>query len=345
MSFRCAVRSLTLWGLLLLLLLAPAAGLAGVRDGLACCAGQLIPALFPFFVVTELLLSDPAGRWAGLLLFPLTRAAGIRDRHAPAVLFLGWLGGFAVAARCVSQQYERGSLSRSQAEWLLLAAAGSSPAFVVNAVGLTMLRSRAAGVLLMLSLLAANLSTALLCRPLLHFEAVPSAPPEAPSPGGLVPAVRSAVDAALTVCGFVVFFRFLLAVLGEVLPLTGAGRFLLGAVLEVSAGCAAGAALPRYGLYACCAALSVQGLSVLLQLRALTSRALRLCPLVLSRLLHLPLSLCFLRLGLQFAPLTAPVWSSLSGRVLTRSRAPADAAFWLFVLCCVVLHRLHPHQA
>lgn len=329
-------------GLLALLLIFPAESVQGISNGLLCCARQIIPALFPFFVVTQLILSDPTAHVLGLALRPLTRFWGIRDKSAPTALLLSWLGGFAVAARCISELYENGQLTKPQAEFLLVCAVGSSPAFILNTVGLLMLSSRQAGILLLAAQLLANLCCALICRPCFHFDTAATCAPSAKqTPVGLAQAVQSAVSSTLTVCGFVIFFRALAAVVSPLLPESQTVCFLLNALMEVTGGCQAGSAFSRNGLYACCAALSIQSFSVLMQVRALTAKPISLRPLLLARLIHLPLSLGILHLLVKLWPVPVTVYSSLAPRVLTRSRSPADAAFLLFLLCCFVLHQLH----
>ena len=74
--------------------------------------------------------------------------------------------------------------------------------------------------------------------------------------------------------------------------------FLPAMLLEVSSGCDLAS---RTGLWAsplCCAALSLQGASVLLQVRSLCSAEVSLKPLLAARILHLPLSLSIFALSL-----------------------------------------------
>lgn len=336
-------------GILCLLACLPGPSARGVLAGLKSCAFQVIPALFPFFVVTGLILESPLAEWLGLALYPVTRLGlGIRQRRAATVLLLCWLGGFAVAASAISRSYRQGELDRRQAILLLVCGVGSGPAFVVNTVGLLMLGSAPLGVCLLGAMLAANVCTALAFRFLLALrpESVApcsfrsSAPATANQPAGLVGAIQSAVHSMLIVCGFVVFFRFLCETAAQALSLDAARFYALCAGLEVTSGCAAGAALPGYAALACCAALSVQSLSVFLQVRALLCPELPLWPLAAARPLHLGLSLCFFRLFLRWLPGTADVISTLAPRVICRTHTAPDAALVLFVFCCLVLFRL-----
>lgn len=332
-------------GLLALLLACPGESIQGMEEGLRCCAGQIIPALFPFFVVTNLIADGPAAPLLGRALRPMARALGLESEQAPTALLLGWLGGFAVAANCTAQLYRKGELGKNEAERLLVSAVGSGPAFVINSVGLLMLGSHRAGVVMMASLLLANFCCGMLARPAPAPRFHPSAPPiKEDKTEGLVGAVRRAVDSTLIVCGFVLFFRFLCVVLTHFVPRGGWIHFALCAALEVTSGCLAGAQLGPAGAYACCAALSVQGLSVLLQVRALLPKELSMRPLLFCRAGHLVFSLLFLWAGLRLWPAEAAVFSSLAPRVFARRRMALDTALLMFFLCCTVLRALTPDK-
>ena len=335
-------------GILFLLTCLPGPSAKGVLDGLKSCVFQVIPALFPFFVVTGLILESPLAEWLGLALYPVTRLGlGIRQRRATTVLLLCWLGGFAVAASAISRAYRQDVLDCRQAMLLLVCGVGSSPAFVVNTVGLLMLGSAPLGICLLGAMLAANVCTALVFRLMLALRLEKASPapsgtnaPAAGEAAGLVGSIQNAVHSMLIVCGFVVFFRFLCEAAAQALSLDAAGFYVLCAGLEVTSGCAAGAALPGYAALACCAALSVQSLSVFLQVRALLCPELPLWPLAAARPLHLALSLCFFRLFLHWLPGAADVISTLAPRVICRTRTAPDAALVLFAFCCLVLFRL-----
>ncbi len=347
-----AFHSRSLYGMLLLLLLGllaffPAQSAQGITQGLVCCGQRVIPALFPFFVISDLLMSSPAAGWLGVLARPYTRfGLGIRDKEAPAALILSWLGGFAVAAKTVSRLYEDGRVSRSQAELLLVCAVGSSPAFVVNTVGLLMLHSVRLGICLFFALFLSSLACGLLIARIFPFPSTQAfcrkAEQKAVQPAGLVPAVGRAVSTTLTVCGFVLFFscvsNCLQTVLAQLVPISPAARFVSDAFLEVTGGCLSGSRLPAaFAPIACCTALSILSLSVFLQVRALASRELSLDLLLWSRPLHLAFSLLFLRLLLRFVPASSDVISTLADQVISQSRLAPDSALVLFALCCLVL--------
>lgn len=317
---------------------APDACAQALREGLALCGGPLLLSLFPFLIVSILLIQCPAADVLGLPFCPVARLIGVRAPAAGRVLLIGSLGGFAPAASAAAGAVRSGQLTAREADALLPACVCSGPSFVILAVGQSMLGSAELGVLLFLAQVAAGyLSAALLARlgGTLGSMAHPAVP-TASQPLRLDGIIAQAAQTYLKLCGFVLFFRMLAAGAGEVLP-SGAGVFC-AMLLEVCSGCDLAAKSGRFASMLCCAALSMQGLSVLMQVRTICPPEMTLRPLYRARLLHLPLSLLIFYLLLpQRAQET---FSTLCGRVTTMRRLPPDCALLVFLGCCFAVCEL-----
>lgn len=226
---------LAAWGCLaaLGLLLARSAEAAqAVRDGLALCAGSVIPALFPFLAVSGLLTALDAG--ASPALGPLARLLGCSRAGARAFL-LGLVGSYPVGARTVAQLYRRGGISRREACRLLLFSNNCGPAFILGVAGLGCFGSLRAGVLLWgVHILAALvIALALPRRAAEPPERPGSVPARTPLVPALIAAVRDAAGTMVYICGFVVFFLVLLRVMGRV---TGLSHPVLSGAVELTQG-------------------------------------------------------------------------------------------------------------
>ena len=116
-------------------LVRPGVAMQGAAHGMQLCCETVIPSLFPFLVLCELLLQSPLAAFFGIPFVPLARALGIRSRRAPAALFCGLLGGFASAARSVDRMYRESEISQREASVLLVCCVGSSPAFIIGSAG------------------------------------------------------------------------------------------------------------------------------------------------------------------------------------------------------------------
>ena len=210
-----------------------------VQEGLALCAQSVIPSLFPFFVVSALLVSLGFAQFLGRPLEGFMRVLFHVGGNGAAALVLGLAGGYPVGARTAAELYRQGLCTRWEAERLLGFCNNCSPAFAVSILGWGVFRSGRAGVwLYLIHVLSALLTGMLLAR--LDRQPLPrpgtarrsSAAPASPSPvslsGALVGAVQSGLQSILGVCAFVVLFMVVL------LPLRAVpghlGDVLVGAV-------------------------------------------------------------------------------------------------------------------
>lgn len=337
------------WGLALAAVLtgvlpfaAPGACAAALAEGLALCGGGLLVSLFPYLIVSVLLVRSGAAGVLGAFLTPAARLCGVRARAAGGVLLMGLVGGFAPAANAAAEAVRAGELTPAEAAALLPACICSGPSFVVLTVGGEMLGSAELGVRLFLAQVLAGYLAAFLLR-LGGRRTSKPAPvverPTRPAPaaaGGIDQVIANAAVAYLKLCGFVLYFRFLAAGLGALLP--GGAATTLAMVLEVCSGCDLAARSGRWAAWLCCAALSVQGASVLLQIRTLCPKEISFRPLLAARLLHLPLSLGLFRLFLPGG--AADVFSTLPPQVVPLRRVPPDCAALAFLGCCLVVCRL-----
>lgn len=219
------------------LLLCSADTARAVREGLALCAGSVIPALFPFLAVSGLLTALDAGAAPGRGRMLLARVLGCGPAGAGAFL-LGLVGGYPVGARTVAQLYREKRISRPEACRLLLFCNNCGPAFALGVAGAGCFGSLRAGAWLWLIHVSAAVLTALLTRSTSSPEGRTS--PSAPQAlGSAFPgAVRGAGEGMLHVCGFVVFFlvltRLLTALTGLEHPLPLGLLELTGGILRLS---------------------------------------------------------------------------------------------------------------
>ena len=301
-------------------------------QGLALCGGPLLVSLFPFLIVSALASGSGAGQLLGIGFRPAARLIGVRAAGAGGVLLIGCVGGFAPAAVAARDAVRTGQLTPGQISALLPACVCSAPSFVILTVGEQLLGSRALGVRLYVAqLVAGYLAAALLCR--LHGGTgpLPEKTAALPDPPVLDTVVAQAAVSYLKLCGFVVYFRMLAAGCGALLP--GAWAVLPAMLLEVCSGCDLAARTGRWASLLCCAALSLQGTSVLLQVRSLCPPEVSLRPLLAARLVHLPLSLALFVLGMPEQ--AAEAFSTLPERVILMQRVPTDCALLVFAVCCL----------
>ena len=256
----------------------PQTAAEGVRSGLTLCGQVILPSLFPFFVCSNLFV----------LLGFSARVCGLAARllrlppNAGSAFVIGMTGGYPAGAQAVGLLYERGELSRDEAEHALAVCNQAGPSFIFGFLGGAVFAHPGAGALLCgVQLASAVLTCRLTAKPLTAAQRAHSAPQRQAQPdfaAAFSEAVRRAGMSAIHVCMFVTVFSVLSGYLrlaaGAHLP-ADAAPLALGA-LELSAGCAALRACTLAPVWKLCIAsflLSFGGLSILAQSRAAAADA------------------------------------------------------------------------
>lgn len=355
----------------LALVLWPEQAMEAMRDGLRLCGNVILPSLFPFFVLSSLVVELGMSRYLGKLLEPVMAPLFRVNGNCAAALALGFVGGYPVGARTAIQIYERGQCSRTEAERMLAFCNNSGPAFILGVVGAGVFGSGVAGLLLYLTHLMASLMVGVLFRFYKPGEKPHTRLSRGPQfqtasfPKAFTASVTGALQSTLNICAFVLFFTVFLRILAHagVLQLLGgllsallsplgmdqtwAERLLTGLV-EVSSGVSSltgGSLSGRLSMAAFM--LGWAGVSVHCQVLAfLGDSGLSMRTYLAGKLLHGGLSALFTAALVRLIPLSSPVSLYLAQqtetisqldfqRALTISAAAAWGVWLLFLALAV----------
>ncbi len=179
----------------------------------------VFPALFPFFVVAELLIGLGFVKILGLWLEPIMRPIFNLPGCSSLVVVMGFTSGFPVGALLTRKLYEQQMLTTDEAERLVSFTNNSSPLFIVGAIGVGMFGSPSAGYLLAAGHYLSNLLIGILgrFRPPRHKLSYPKQNHDSStivaintpvnSIGTILGnSVNSALNSILAVGGFIVIF-------------------------------------------------------------------------------------------------------------------------------------------
>ena len=269
-----------LFGLLLILRNTEFA-MAGMRRGITLCMQSVIPALFPFMVLSDLSATYGLGEAIPTFLTaPLRKILRLSHTGATAIL-LGFFCGFPIGTKYAARAYDNGEIGNAECECVLFLSCVPSSAFLISAVGTSLWHSTRLGILLYMTTIASSLLGGVtLCRARNEttVTAIPSPPPKKRAPFGTVftDAIRSSAVGILLICAYVLFFSALNETLGRIfssLDLSRAWNVSLAMLLELSGGMSAAA--ESHGLFfasLCAFGSAWSGLSVHCQMLALCQR-------------------------------------------------------------------------
>lgn len=305
-----------------LLLKNPDISIQYVTRGLRLCCTAVIPTLFPFMVLSELLVRTGGGELMGrALAAPMRALFGLSGAGSCAFL-LGAVCGFPVGTRAAVMLYDRGLLERSEAERLISFCNYPSSAFMISATGAALWQNRQLGAAMYASVLAAGVIAGIISgiparRAAKKEGVVPTDMPHTvrkPQPTALSDSVTAAATSTLNVCAYVAFFSCVVGCISHILARISPSRTVEAAIysfFELTSGAAASAAVipSRTGILMCTAAAGWSGLSVALQVFSVCSSSERPHPrmtaYLVSKAVQAPLAAILMSILLRLFPALA----------------------------------------
>lgn len=246
---------------LLLLILDGKTALEGANQGIQLCMQTVIPALFPFLLLSVWFTGSLSG-FSHPLLVPLGRLF-----HIPvgmeSLLIPAFLGGYPAGAQCIGQAAASGTLSRKTGERLLAYCSNAGPAFLFGMTAALFSRASVPWLCWAIQILSA-LTAAQFFSPRLEAASLPKSP--APT---LAQSMHTALGAMASICGWVILFRLIGAFAQRWLLHTvpAWGQALIIGLLELSNGCCMLGSVesPELRFVLCNAILSFGGICVAMQ--------------------------------------------------------------------------------
>ncbi len=312
--------------------------LSSAGGGLTLWWRFVLPALLPFFILSELLMAAGFVHFLGVLLESFMRPVFRLPGKAAFVVAMGYTSGFPMGAVLTARLRQAGEITRVEGERLLAFTNNPSPGFMFGAVASGMLGKPSLGIILASAIYLANLLVGVLFRfyrvtprPR-HTNRYPSfkrawqemkdAQSKDNRPLGriLSDAIKQSITTVLMVAGFMAFFSVILRLLNiwhfteflaalihvviKVLPLPILHAFLNG-LFEMTLGCQGtiqAVSELNYQVALLALLMGWSGLSVFAQVAGFISETdLRFAPFVVARLLQGIFALGLSQLFLQVA--------------------------------------------
>ena len=272
------------------------------------CYYKVIPSIFPFLVVCGVIFNSPLSKVLGLVFYPFLRLLKIDSKPACTAVLFGFIAGFAVFCTSITKCLNDKNITKTDAEILLCVGLNTGPAFIITSVGYSLLGNTQIGLFIFLALSISSLITVLLIKGIFYKTSKHTYTKKAPSQDyppitqSIVFSVKNALTTCVNMCGFIIIFNticFLITDFGG-----DYFKYTVSVLLEVTSGCINASSLDGpFRSYAVIVALSLLGLSILLQSKSMLPKDVSLKPFLLSRVIHLPCACLVFYLLCRFFPI------------------------------------------
>ncbi|EST13154.1 sporulation integral membrane protein YlbJ [Sporolactobacillus laevolacticus] len=142
----------------------PNVAIQGSITGLDIWWDKVFPALFPFFVLAELMIGFGVVNFAGILMEPVMRPIFRLPGIGGFVFMMGLVSGFPAGARITAQLYKEKKLSKSEAERLASFTNFSNPLFLFSVTAVEFFGQASLGILFALAHYIGNICVGLVMR-------------------------------------------------------------------------------------------------------------------------------------------------------------------------------------
>ena len=227
----------------LLLILDARTALSGARDGIELCTRSIIPSIFPFLVLSTMLMQGLVGGNLGFLR-PLGVLLSI-PKGAESIFLCGLLGGYPTGAQAVHQAWQNGQISKNNAQRMLAFCSNAGPSFLFGILG-----SMFSKVWMSWALWGIHILSAIMVGMILPVADQENTKTVNANPITMTEALKKGVVTMGYICGWVVLFRMILAFLDRwfLWHVPAAVRVGIYGVLELANGCCALLMIENEGL-------------------------------------------------------------------------------------------------
>ena len=309
----------------------------GIKNGFLILGNNLIPALFPFMVLSSYVSESSVARMISKFFEKSFKLIFKTSGYGVIPFVLGCLGGYPVGAKTVCEFYESKKLSQNDATRLLYWCINPSPAFLITAVGTFMLGNTKSGFLLYFSCLLSSVTIGFICRFLSNDEIYSIETEETkPKENIFVKSVSKGSEGMLSICGWVLTFC-VLASLCDALNFPYSLSYIIKSAGEVTTGCknavSSGLALPVIAGIA-----GFGGFAVICQCASYSSVCkVRMKYLICSRLINAALSGIYCSALLKIFPQCENASVVISTSVTTFTLYHSIGAAIILIIMCALL--------
>ena len=136
--------------------------LIAAKNGLNLWANSVVPSLFPFFVIIELLSNTNIiyyiGKFFDKIMRPLFNVPG----EAAFAFIMGFICGYPTGGKITASLYDQNLCTKDEGERILSFTNNSGPLFIISFVGISLFGDTKTGILLLLTHILAGITVGII---------------------------------------------------------------------------------------------------------------------------------------------------------------------------------------
>lgn len=256
---------------------------------------NIFPTLFPFFVISNILINYDFVNITNKLFKPLTKLFKVSE-NASFVIVMGLLSGFPSSSKYVKELVDSNIITTSEASKILTFTHFSNPLFIINTIGISFLNDYKIGILILIIHYLSNIIVGLIFRNYkIDISSKTNMKQNKQSLGKCITnGITNSINTLILILGTISFFLVITTVINSSIPLNSFNNTIISGLIEMTQG------LKKASLLTCSLNLkailsiifiSFGGVSVHMQTYSIISESnIKFMPFFISRILHAVIS-------------------------------------------------------
>ncbi len=282
---------------------------AGIQSGINLAIDTVLPALFPFMIISKLAVSTNILRPVRRYIAPIFKFLFRLPPPCIDIFLFSLIGGYPIGAVLAKESYNKGEISKNQLKSVMRFCVVGGPGFVIGGIGRRLFNSTEAGVILYISCVISALLCGIISGFLTKYDfCEKSDTAKIPLSVAFVESVASASKNMLTVCSYVVVFSAIISALGATdIPPTLYN--IIAMPLEVTNGAVLSASIA--GIPLTSALIAFSGIAIHCQIFSLLHSELNLYDFFIFRLISSVIAFITSKIIITFYSPTVSTFSTL----------------------------------
>ena len=210
---------------------------SSIMDALNIWVNALIPSLFPFFIISDILINFHITYYIPKIFKDICKYLFKITDNMILIFLLSMISGFPSNARITRTLYDKGEITLEEANHILIFSHFSNPMFILTTVAVLFFRNKFWGPILLISHYLSNFILGIFFRKHANFNNhINKVVDNINFSSIFVAAIKKSVDSILTICGILVTFLVLANIIINLYNFNDYHAIIIRGILELTIG-------------------------------------------------------------------------------------------------------------
>ena len=199
---------------------------------------NLIPALFPFFIISDILINYNITEYIPKTIRNICKLIFNINDNMLTVLILSMLSGFPSNARNTRTLYDKGLITLEEANHILIFSHFANPVFILTTVAVFFFNNQKVGIILLITHYFSNFILGICFRNKIKLSNNSYALIDKSNNFGniFIASIKKAIDTILLICGILTIFLMLSSIVINVFSFNSYNAMLIKGIFEITIG-------------------------------------------------------------------------------------------------------------